>query len=116
MSYSLYIQKLEGSFSEQEWRKIVDSMDSLRFVGENNRAINPATGKEIEIECSPLDVAVRFPDGKWRPVFFWMDDTISFYYMEGMEKPQNEIRRLASAICHKIDGLITGDEGEDYNW
>ena len=117
MSYDFHIERAgERPIALTEWRAAIVSTDGVRlFAGAVHTITNPKTGEVISIVAGGADVEVLFPNGEWRSIFRWRDDSAIFAARFNPSETSHPVWRAAIALATSLQAVIRGDGGEAYD-
>lgn len=119
MAYDLHIERKDQKpIALSEWRAAVGTTSGVRLFSANAYTVtNPKTGEVITMGARDGDTEVFFPnDNEWRSVFRWRGESAAFGARFDTTETSHPDWQAAVALASRLDAVIRGDGGENYDF
>jgi hypothetical protein len=115
MAYELHIES-DSPIEIEEWLKIVEKTNGVRFNDDDQVVVNPITKEEIRVkaESGSAETYLESTDS-WQRFYRYNHRRISFKTTVEWDIEECGIRNYTFVLASKLKAKVVGDEGEIYS-
>jgi len=94
-----------------EWIDLVGSDETLRINTEPHVGLHPHTGERFAMRPGKGDAEILL-EGRWEPFLYFQSGVLSMRYSEGLDDPQNPVRKKIAAVAKQLGALVALDSND----
>jgi len=94
-----------------EWIDLVGGDETLRINTEPHVGLHPHTGERFAMRPRRGDAEILL-EGRWEPFLYFQSGVLSMRYSEGLDDPQNPVRKKIAAVAKQLGALVALDSND----